>query len=236
MVSNSRKLYAFIFARGGSKGLPNKNILSFCGEPLIARSIKLAKKIKRIDKVIVSTDSEEIARIALKYGAEVPFIRPAHLAEDDSPEWLSWQHALSFFRGSGEGVPELFISIPATAPLRISDDIERCIDAYEIGLADVIVTVTDPHRNPYFNMVKSKDDGSVDLVCNVDKKFHRRQDAPNVMDMTTVAYVSSSSFILSNNSIFDGVVRAVHIPTERAVDIDTEQDFKCAQMMADEKD
>jgi CMP-N-acetylneuraminic acid synthetase len=236
LVSNSKKLYAFIFARGGSKGLPNKNILPFCGEPLIARTIKLAKSIKRIDKVIVSTDSEKIAKIALDYGAEVPFIRPANLAGDDSPEWLSWQHALTFFAGSNEGIPELFISIPVTAPLRIADDIERCINEYEAGLADVIVTVTDPHRNPYFNVVKSKADGSVGLVCDMGKILHRRQDAPKVMDMTTVAYVASSSFVLSNNSIFDGVIRAVHIPIERAIDIDTAQDFKFAQMMAQEKD
>ena len=87
-------IIAFIFARGGSKGLPDKNIKILNGKPLIAWSIEHAKSVKRVDRVIVSTDSEEIARIAREYGAEVPFMRPAALATDNSPEWLSWQHSL----------------------------------------------------------------------------------------------------------------------------------------------
>ena len=93
-------IVAFIFARGGSKGFPNKNIKILNGKPLIAWSIEHAKAVNRIDRVIVSTDSEEIAEIAREYGAEVPFIRPVNLATDESPEWLSWQHGLKYLENN----------------------------------------------------------------------------------------------------------------------------------------
>ena len=109
---------AFIFARGGSKGLPNKNIRDFCGKPLIAWSIEQALNVKEISQVIVSTDSQEIAQIAKDFGAEVPFLRPSELAADDSSEILSWQHALNFVNLTTGNYPELFVSIPTTSPLR----------------------------------------------------------------------------------------------------------------------
>ena len=87
-------VYAFIFARGGSKGIPRKNIRKLAGKPLIAYSIEAGHKSKLIDRVAVSTDDHEIARIATQYGAEVPFIRPIKLSQDDSPEWLAWRHAI----------------------------------------------------------------------------------------------------------------------------------------------
>ena len=89
------KTVAYIFAREGSKGLPGKNLRPLCGKPLIAWSIEHALAVKRIDQVIVSTDSEEIAKIAAKFGADVPFMRPKELAQDHTPEWLAWQHALT---------------------------------------------------------------------------------------------------------------------------------------------
>jgi N-acylneuraminate cytidylyltransferase len=145
---------AFIFARGGSKGLPGKNTRNICGKPLIAWSIEQAKAVSRIDRVIVSTNSEEIAEVARKYGAEVPFMRPAILATDESPEILSWRHGLEYLRETPQGLPRLMVSVPATAPLRISNDIERCIEMYDGGNCDAVITVTDSHRSPYFNMVK----------------------------------------------------------------------------------
>ena len=90
------KYIALICARGGSKGLPGKNIKPLNGTPLIGWSIKIAKKVERISRVIVSTDSEEIAKIAIEYGAEVPFMRPQELALDDSSEWLVWRHAINY--------------------------------------------------------------------------------------------------------------------------------------------
>jgi CMP-N-acetylneuraminic acid synthetase len=225
------KTVAFIFARGGSKGLPGKNIRVFDGKPLIAWSIELALSVKRIERVIVSTDSEEIAEIARQYGAEVPFIRPAELAGDESPEWSAWRHGLEFLRSDTGTFPETMISLPATAPLRLAIDIENCLDEYEKGSVDVVVTVTDAHRSPYFNMVKDNADGTVGLVNVPMTAVVRRQDAPMVYDMTTICYVANSKFVLSRNSIFEGRVKAIQVPIERAIDIDSLLDFQVAEFL-----
>ena len=220
-----------IFARGGSKGLPGKNVRILGGKPLIAWSIEHALTVKRIGRVIVSTDSQEIAAMAHHYGAEVPFIRPAILAQDDSPEWLAWCHALNFLRESSGACPEILVSIPTTAPLRLPLDIENCLDEYQKGEADMVITVTDAHRNPYFNMVKINADGTVGLVNPSQSRIARRQDTPIVFDMTTVCYVAKSAFVLTHHAIFEGRVKAVHVPPERAIDIDTLLDFQIADSL-----
>lgn len=225
------KAVAFIFARGGSKGLPGKNIRLLGGKPLIAWSITHALAVKRIERVIVSTDSEEIAAVAREHGAEVPFIRPAELAQDTSPEWLVWRHALNFVRETTGAFPLAMVSLPATAPLRMPLDIENCLDEYEKGEADTVITVTDAHRSPYFNMVKTNADGSVGLVIPPQSTVTRRQDAPVVYDMATVCYVANPVFVMAHNGLFEGRVKAVHVPTERAVDIDTLLDFQIAECL-----
>ena len=225
------KAIAFIFARGGSKGLPGKNIRNFAGKPLIAWSIAHALAVKRIRRVIVSTDSDEIAAVARAYGAEVPFLRPAELARDDSPEWLAWRHALNYVRDTTGALPEVMVSVPTTAPLRLSIDIENCLDEYERSDVDMVITVTDAHRSPYFNMVKNNPDGSVGLVIPAQSAYARRQDVPQVYDMTTVAYVVRPEFVMAHAAHFEGRVRAVHVPTERSVDIDTLLDFRIAEYL-----
>jgi CMP-N-acetylneuraminic acid synthetase len=223
------KAIAFIFARGGSKGLPGKNIRHLDGKPLIAWSIEHALAIKRIDRVIVSTDSEEIAQVARDYGAEVPFIRPAEFSRDDSPEWLAWRHALNFLRETKGSLPEVMVSVPTTAPLRLPIDIENCLDEYEKGNTDMVITVTEAHRSPYFNMVKANADGTVSLVIPPQSAIARRQDAPVVYDMTTVCYVVNPEFVMAHSATFEGRVRAVQVPTERSLDIDTLLDFQIAE-------
>jgi len=222
------KAIAFIFARGGSKGLPGKNIRPLAGKPLIAWSIEHAFKVNRIERVIVSTDSEEIAAVARKCGAEVPFIRPAELARDDSPEWMAWRHALAYLH---DALPEMMVSLPVTAPLRSPLDIENCLNEYEKGDSDIVITVTDAHRSPYFNMVKMNEDGTVGLFIPLQSAIARRQDTPTVFDLTTVAYVAKPEFIMTHNSAFEGRVRAVHVPAERAIDIDTLLDFQIAECL-----
>lgn len=222
---------ALICARGGSKGLPGKNIRFLAGKPLIAWAIDHARAVTRIDRVLVSTDCPEIAAVAKESGAEVPFLRPAELARDDSPEWLAWRHAMEFLRQADGAYPERFVSVPATAPLRLPLDIDNCLDDYERGGADIVVTVTDAHRSPYFNMVTRDESGAAKLVIPPQMQVSRRQDAPVVYDMTTVAYVTSPAFILSHDRMFDGNVRAVHVPPERALDIDTELDFRIAECL-----
>ncbi|PJZ45518.1 cytidylyltransferase domain-containing protein [Leptospira brenneri] len=221
----------FIFARGGSKGLPNKNIRPFAGKPLIAWAIEQAKAVHRIRRVIVSTDSTSIAEVAREYGAETPFMRPPELAGDNSPEWLAWRHALNYIQETEGSLPDAMISIPATAPLRFIDDIIACLDEFEKGNADVVITVTDAHRNPSFNMVKYTNDEFVGLVTPPAEGVFRRQDAPQVFDMATVAFVVDPKFVFSNSSIFSGRVRAVNVPTERAIDIDTLFDFEVAEFL-----
>jgi len=225
------KFIGCIFARGGSKGLPGKNLKVLGDKPLIAWSIEHALAVSQIERVIVSTDSVEIASIARDYGAEVPFIRPADLARDDSPEWLSWQHALTYLSESVGGLPEALVSVPATSPLRVSMDIENCINEYKKGSSDIVITITDAHRSPYFNMVKINPDGTVGLLIPPKEVIFNRQFAPKVFDITTVCYVANSKFVLTHNAIFEGRVKSVHVPIERAIDIDTMLDFQVAESL-----
>lgn len=227
---------AFIFARGGSKGLPDKNIKSFAGKPLIAWAIEHAKAVSRVRRIIVSTDSEIIAEIAKNYGAEVPFIRPKELAQDDSPEWLAWRHALNFLKKEEGKLPDAMLSVPTTAPLRSPYDLEKCLDEFSKGDADMVVTVCDAHRNPWFNMVKENHDGSVGLVIQANSGISRRQDAPAVFDMTTVGYVARPQFVLDQFGHFSGRVKAVKVPLDRSIDIDTVLDFELAEFYFHRKD
>ena len=228
------KYIVLICARGGSKGLPGKNTKPLNGVPLIGWSINIAKKIERVSRVIVSTDSEEIAKIAIEFGAEVPFIRPQDLALDDSPEWLVWRHAINYLESKkGEKIDGLVV-LPATAPLRKLDDVNSCIDKFEDGNVDTVITVCEANRNPYFNMTTNDDKGYSSIVINNDG-VSRRQDSPKVFDMTTVAYVVKSEFIKKYNGIFEGKVRSVCIPEERAIDIDTMLDFKIAEYLISSK-
>jgi len=225
------KATAIIFARGGSKGLPGKNIRPLNGKPLIAWSIEHALAVERIERVIVSTDSEEIALVARQYGADVPFIRPAELARDDSPEWLAWRHALDYLRETDGVLPEVMVSVPATAPLRWPLDIENCLDEYGKEGADIVITVTDAQRSPYFNMVKANADGTVGLAIQPPSAISRRQDAPKLYDIATVAYVARPEYVMTHNAMFEGRVHAVLVPTERAIDIDTLLDFQIAEYL-----
>ena len=222
---------AFIFARGGSKGLPGKNIRPFAGKPLIAWAIQHAMAVGRVRRVIVSTNDPEIAKVAKAYGAEVPFLRPVHLAGDDSPEWLAWRHALEFVRDEEGCIPEAMVSVPVTAPLRKPEDIEICLDIFEEGGVDIVITVNEAHRNPYFNMVKANPNGTVGLLIPSKGGITRRQDAPEVFDITTVAYVADPNFVLTHNSTFEGRVKSAQIPIERAIDIDTLRDFQMAEFL-----
>ena len=220
------KTFGFIFARGGSKGLPGKNIKPLGGLPLIGHAVNAARESGLIDRIIVSTDDEEIAKTARGCGAEVPFMRPAELARDDSPEWLAWRHAV----GQVEDF-DVFVSLPCTAPLRNGEDVRRCIELYRAGGCDMVVTTRKAERHPSFNMVTRDADGYVHVAMPLAKAVTRRQDAPEVFDMTTVAYVTSPRFIRENDSLLAGRVKAVDIPAERAVDIDTELDFAFAEFL-----
>lgn len=222
-------IVAFIFARGGSKGLPGKNTRPLLGISLLERAVAHAQAVKRIQRVVVSTDSLEIADLARRAGAEVPFMRPAELAKDDSAEWLAWRHALQFLQTTEGRMPRVMVSIPTTAPLRLPQDVDQCLDTFEQGDCDCVVTVSDAHRNPYFNMVLLNNTGHASIVISPPLNVSRRQDAPVIFDMATVAYVASTEFVMRAQGIFEGRVKTVRIPQHRAIDIDTLRDFELAE-------
>ncbi|MDC3216797.1 acylneuraminate cytidylyltransferase family protein [Candidatus Pseudothioglobus singularis] len=222
------KIYAFIFARGGSKGVPGKNIKLLAGKPLLAHAIELADKVPVIDSVFVSTDDESIANVANQYGAEV-INRPKALAQDDTPEWLAWQHAIKWVNNN-RGAFDVFVSLPTTSPLRNENDIERCVNALDDN-SDIVLTASETTRSPWFNMVSIDQKGNTKLLIDSSASYSRRQDVPKAFSLTTVAYVSRPEFIINSGHIFDGRVKSVMIPEERSIDIDTELDFKIANFL-----
>jgi len=180
--------HAFIFARGGSKGLPGKNIMPLLGKPLIQYSIAVALKTIGIEKVFVSTDDANIATVAQSNGAIV-IDRPIELAQDNSPEWLAWKHAINWVKEQYGDFNE-FVSLPATSPLRSVKDVESAMfRRSDIG-ADICIAITPASRSPYFNMVKESSNNLIELVNKPDNSISRRQDAPEVFDITTVVYVA----------------------------------------------
>ena len=227
--------YAFIFARGGSKGIKDKNIKNFCGKPLIAWSIEMIKSLNSIKKLIVSTDSKKIASIAKSYGAEVPFIRPKYLAKDNSSEWMAWRHALKFIKKKEGILPDAMLSVPTTAPLRRIEDLKKCIALYYKKKPDAVITITEARRNPWFNMVAKDKNNNFHLVNKSNNKIFNRQQANNVYDMTTVAYVMKPEFVLKKDSIFCGTVKSIEIPASRSIDIDSQFDFNLAEILFKEK-
>ena len=225
-----------IFARGGSKGIPGKNVRLLNGKPLIAYAIETGLAVPLIDQLIVSTDDETIARVARQWGAQVPFTRPLELAADDSAEILSWKHALAAFEQlSGQKV-DILVSIPATSPLREPGDVEQCLRKLLETRADAVVTVTDARRSPYFNMVRMDSAGNVRRVIETSQNFVNRQNVPPVFDLTTVAYAARAAYLRRAKSLWEGTVQAVVIPAERALDIDTFLDFEIAEFLIKRKD
>ncbi len=228
-MKHNMKTVCFIFARGGSKGLPGKNIKLLDGKPLIAYSIDLAKQCSSIDEIIVSTDDDEIAAVAREYGAEVPFVRPSELSSDKSSEWLALRHAVDWY-SKERGVFDFFLSLPTTSPFRSRIDVESCLELINSDPnADAVITVREAERSPYFNMVEFSDEGYVSLVIKPENEISRRQDAPKVFDITTVAYAVRPTFIQKASGLFDGRLRAVQVRAERALDIDTAYDFMLAE-------
>jgi CMP-N-acetylneuraminic acid synthetase len=221
---------AFIFARGGSKGLPRKNVLPFAGKPLIAHAIQTARASELVDRVVVSTEDYEIAAIARDWGAEVPFVRPAALAADNASEFLAWKHAISAVQGAGDQVGT-FVSLPATSPLRNVDDVNGTILRLYEGDADLILTVSPARRHPMYNMVILDEEGFVRIATPPPANLHRRQDAPPMYDVGTVAYAARPAFILTAPSLLAGRTKVYVVPPERAIDIDDELDFAMAEFL-----
>lgn len=224
----TREVCVFIFARGGSKGVPRKNLRQAGGRTLLDWSIDVALEIPEAAGVFVSTDDDEIASLATERGVEV-IRRGPELSGDDSAEWLAWQHAITSAKEMGFGC-DVFLSIPATAPLRALEDAIRCLDALEEEV-DCVATMTPSHHHPAFNMVSADNQGNLRLGSSKNPALTRRQDAPSLYSLTTVAYAARSDFILQSSSMWQGLVRGVEIPAERALDIDSEWDLYLADLV-----
>lgn len=221
----------FVFARGGSKGVPNKNLRLLGGKPLIAHAIETALESRSLDRVIVSTDSAEIASVARQFGAEVPFMRPAELASDTAPERLAWRHAIEQIEQLDGKRVDVFVSVPPTCPLRQPEDIDRVVDSLLANGGDIVLTATSSKCNPYFNMITIGSNGEAELASKPSGRVTRRQDAPHILELTAVAYAARRDSIFEFDSIFDSDARAIEVPEERAVDIDTEFDLKLVEFL-----
>ena len=222
------KTFAFIFARGGSKGLPGKNTKLLLGKPLIAHTIELARSMPTIERVIVSTDSEHIADVAKEFGALVPFIRPDELATDTASEWHAWQHAVDYIQTNIETF-DCFVSLPATAPCREVNDVKATITQLQDDV-DMVVTASKSNHHPSFNMLKVDESGFCSKFIDTEQAS-RRQDVLLPFNMTTVAYVSRPEFIMSATNLWEGKLKMQEVNALNAIDIDDANDFKLAELI-----
>lgn len=228
---NMPNTLGFVFARGGSKGLPSKNLRLLSGKPLIAHAIEAALACRSLNRVIVSTDDPEIADVAAGFGAEVPFLRPAHLASDTVPERQAWRHAIEQMELLEQERVDVFVSVPPTCPLRSPSDIDRTVDALISGDADIVLTAAETDCNPYFNMITIAGDGAAELAIRPTGHIVRRQDAPTVYELTAVAYAARRDPLFQFDSIFDSRASAIEVPRERSLDIDSEYDLQLAEFL-----
>lgn len=224
-------LLGVVPARGGSKGVPGKNVRPVNGKPLISYAIECGMMCPSIDRLIVSTDSEKVAAVAKEAGAEIPFIRPADLAQDTTPMLPVLEHALLTTESECGCRVEAIVLIDPTAPLRTVEDVEGAIARFKEGDVDTVISCSEAHRNPYFNMVSVNDDGLAQIVIESHPPIGRRQDAPKVYDMNTVVWVFSRKAILEEKARVSHRSGMYLVPSERAVDLDTEFDFTLLETM-----
>lgn len=228
-METSTKVIATICARGGSKGVPGKNIRLFCGKPLVVHSIEVARRCQLINRVIVSTDDPKILEIAREAGAEVPFLRPKELAQDTTPKVPVIRHAVQFLETQEGYYPDIVVDLDVTSPLRTEKDIEACIRMVRDGGADNVFSVTEARRNPYFNMVEIIN-GKVCPVKELDQPIIRRQDAPVVYDENASIYVWQRDVLMNNDSLYLPKTR-IYVMPRWAMDIDDEADFEFVEFI-----
>ncbi len=229
MADRGRPTVAVVFARGGSKGVPRKNLQAVGGISLVGRAVDAAVACVGIDRVLVSTDDEEIVAVAEAHGAEAPWRRPRELAADDAPEWLAWQHAVRTEEEAGRPIGTL-VSVPPTAPLRRPVDIAAALGRFAAGDVDAVVTATPARRHPAFNLVRLDDQGHAVLADPAGRAV-RRQDVSPLYDLATVAYVADAAFVARADRLLDGRVGMALVPEKSALDIDTEHDLLVARLL-----
>lgn len=225
-------ILATICCRGGSKGVPSKNIRLLNGVPLIGHTILQANKCSNIEDLIISTDSAEIAKIAQSYGAEVPFLRPDNLASDTASKWPVFIHALEHYEKITGKTVDYLVDLDVTVPLKTSEDIDAAITlAKSRPDVDVVITGYEPERNPYFNMMEINEEGYAEIVKKSDKPIVRRQDAPVVYSLSPAAYVIKRSALYGYEHWSKAKCLISPMPRNRAIDIDSEFDFQLVEFI-----
>lgn len=221
------RILAVIPARGGSKGVPGKNIKILGDRPLIAYSIESAKKSRLISAIMVSTDSDDIAAVAMKYGAKVPFMRPKELAEDATPTLAVLQHAVDFYESQGQIFDAVCLLQP-TSPFRGKDLIDKAIEKFTAANADALVSVLPvPHEyNPHWTFL-SDDNQLLQIATGDEKLISRRQDLPKAYHRDGAVYITKTS-IIKAGSMYGTRLAYIESNPENYVNIDTPSDWEKA--------
>lgn len=224
----SPRVLGIIPARGGSKGIPGKNIKLLAGKPLIAHSIASAKEARLLTKVIVSTDSRDIAVVAKEFGAEVPFVRPAEFATDKAVSIDVVKHALEFFADQGETF-DIVILLQPTCPMRRGEDIDRAVKMIEETGCDSVVSLVDVGANHPARMYHLHGDKPVGII-EAKEAMRPRQELAPVYIRSGDIYAAKVSAVLEQNSLMPGDGRGLIIPMDETVNIDGPMDLEIAEI------
>lgn len=223
----NKKILAIIPARGGSKGLPGKNIKILVGKPLIAWTIEQAKKSKYIDKLIVNTDSKKIVEVAEKYGADVPFLRPKKLAQDDSSIYDVVFHTLNWFEKKDIQF-DIIILLQTTSPLRNTGDIDNALRLFLEKCPESLISISE--NSPYWSFKIDKKD-YLRPVFNWNYFKKRRQDLPKSYVPNGAIFIFTPKTLLKNKRLYYKETLPYVMPIERSIDIDNEVDFKLVEII-----
>lgn len=221
-----------ICCRGGSKGVPSKNIKPLLGKPLIAYTIKTAKQCSLLNDIIVSTNSKDISAVAKDHGINFMVDRPEALATDTASKWPVFIHALEAYEQQKNITVDYIVDMDVTVPLKTSADINGAINlSLENANTDVVITAYEPERNPYFNMMEIAEDGFAHIVKRSVSPIVRRQDAPAVYSLCPAAYVIKKAALYKYDHWSKANCKLYIMPRERAIDIDTAFDFKLVEFL-----
>lgn len=224
------KTLYLIPARGGSKGIPGKNIKHFLGKPLICHTIDQARSAGAVDEdICVSTDSGEIRKIVEEYGLKVPFLRPEELATDTAGTYGVILHALDWYAANGIDYDRVVL-LQTTSPLRRPEDILGAVGMWKPGI-DMVVSVCEAATNPYYNAFEADADGNLH-ISKGDGHYTRRQDAPKVWEYNGAVYVMDSGSLRRMPMSEFPVRRPFVMPADRSVDLDTPSDWIRAEQLA----
>ncbi len=224
-----------ICARGGSKGVVNKNIRLIHGKPLIAWTIAQARASKMFDLLAVSSDSPAILQAAKDAGADMAIARPGELATDQAGKIAAIRHCVAAVERDAGRSFDTLVDLDATSPLRTPEDISACVQLLRDRDAPNVITAMPARRSPYFNMVEVDDDGAVRLAKPLSAAVIRRQDAPRCYDMNASIYVWRHDALFEDPPIFKTGTALYIMPEERSIDIDSELDFRIVEMIMAER-